>query len=55
MKLTYIKTQNLFTDTRTIIETAKRAAYHSVNIVLVQRNWLLGKLPSSNQSCHGCM
>lgn len=43
MKLTYIKTQNLFTDTRTIIETAKHAAYHSVNIVLVQRNWLLGK------------
>ena len=43
MKLTYIKTQNLFTDTSTIIETAKRAAYHSVNIVLVQRNWLLGK------------
>ena len=43
MKLTYIKTQNLFTDTRTIIETAKHAAYHSVNIVLVQRNSLLGK------------
>ena len=43
MKLTYINTQNLFTDTRTIIETAKHAAYHSVNIVLVQRNWLLGK------------
>ena len=43
MKLTYIKTQNLFTDTSTIIETAKHAAYHSVNIVLVQRNWLLGK------------
>lgn len=43
MKLTYIKTQNLFTDTSAIIETAKHAAYHSVNIVLVQRNWLLGK------------
>ena len=43
MKLTYIKTQNLFADTSTIIETAKRAAYHSVNVVLVQRNWLLGK------------
>ena len=43
MKLTYIKTQNLLTDTRTIIETAKQTAYRSVNIVLVQRNWLLGK------------
>ena len=49
MKLTYIKTQNLFTDTRTIIETAKRAAYHSVNIVLVQRNWLLGKRIAEEQ------
>ena len=31
MKLTYIKTQNLLTDTRTIIETAKQTAYRSVN------------------------
>ena len=50
MKLTYINTQNLFTDTRTIIETAKHAAYHSVNIVLVQRNWLLGKRIVEEQS-----
>ena len=49
MKLTYIKTQNLFTDTSTIIETAKHAAYHSVNIVLVQRNWLLGKRIAEEQ------
>ncbi len=31
MKLTYIKTQNLLTDTRIIIETAKQTAYRSVN------------------------
>ena len=49
MKLTYIKTQNLLTDTRTIIETAKQTAYRSVNIVLVQRNWLLGKRIAEEQ------
>lgn len=45
----YIKTQNLLTDTRTIIETAKQTAYRSVNIVLVQRNWLLGKRIAEEQ------
>ena len=49
MKLTYIKTQNLLTDTRIIIETAKQTAYLSVNIVLVQRNWLLGKRIAEEQ------
>lgn len=48
-ELTYIKTQNLLVDTSTIIESAKRAAYRSVNVVLVKRNWLLGKRIAEEQ------
>lgn len=48
-ELTYIKTQNLLVDTSTIIESAKNAAYRSVNIVLVKRNWLLGKRIAEEQ------
>ena len=42
-KLTYINSQNLLADASTIIETAKNIACRSINVVLVQRNWLLGK------------
>ena len=48
-KLTYINTSNLLTDTSTIIESAKNAAFRSVNAVLVQRNWLLGKRIAEEQ------
>ena len=48
-KLTYINTSNLLTDTSTIIESAKNAAFRSVNVVLVQRNWLLGKRIAEEQ------
>ena len=48
-ELTYIKSPNLFADASTIIETAKNAAYRSVNIVLVRRNWLLGKRIAEEQ------
>lgn len=34
---------NLLADAKTIIETARSAAYRSVNVALVHRNWLLGK------------
>lgn len=47
--LSYINTSNLFTDTIAIIESAKRTAYRSVNVVLVQRNWLLGKRIAEEQ------
>ena len=47
--LSYINTSDLFTDTIAIIESAKRAAYRSVNVVLVQRNWLLGKRIAEEQ------
>ena len=39
----YINTKDLLTDASTIIEQAKVVAYRSVNVVLVKRNWLLGK------------
>jgi len=39
----YRKTDNLFTDSQSMIEQAQFSAQSAVNIVLVQRNWLLGK------------
>ena len=37
------RTNDLFLDTRQIIETAQRYAYQVVDTVLIQRNWLLGR------------
>ncbi len=48
-ELTYIKSPNLFADASTIIETARNVAYRSVNVVLVHRNWLLGKRIAEEQ------
>ena len=48
-ELTYIKSPNLFADASTIIETARNVAYRSVNVVLVRRNWLLGKRIAEEQ------
>ena len=42
-KITYIHSSDLLADSRVIIETARKFAYTSVNVALVQRNWLLGK------------
>lgn len=36
-------TEDLFSDARHIIDEAQKAAYRAVNVVLVQRNWLLGR------------
>ncbi len=33
----------IFSEMSSIIEQARKVAYHSVNTILVQRNWLLGK------------
>ena len=38
----YSKTENVFTDICSIIESARDYAFHSVNIALVERNWLIG-------------
>ena len=39
----YANTQDILTDMRGIIETARESAYQAVNVALVKRNWLLGR------------
>jgi len=34
---------SLLKDARSIIEQVRQEAYRSVNIAMIQRNWLLGK------------
>ena len=41
--ITYNKTDNVLNDSKVIIESAQKAAYQAVNVLLVERNWLLGK------------
>lgn len=41
--LPYTKTDDVLKDSRQIIEAAQKKAYQTVNILLVERNWLLGK------------
>ena len=38
----FVKTDDILNDMCGIIESSQKAAYHAVNIALVQRNWLLG-------------
>ena len=42
MIIKYQKTDNVLKDVCSIIESARDYAYHSVNIALVERNWLIG-------------
>lgn len=42
MIIKYQNTDNVLEDVCTIIESAKDYAYHSVNLALVERNWLIG-------------
>lgn len=39
----HASSDNLYAYVRLIVETAQRQAYTAVNVVLVQRNWLIGK------------
>lgn len=41
--LTYTKTDDVLNDTRQIIDAAQKTAFRAVNVLLVERNWLLGK------------
>lgn len=41
--LPYTKTDDVLKDSRRIIDAAQKKAYQTVNILLVERNWLLGK------------
>ena len=38
----FVKTNDILTDMRGIIDSAQKAAFQAVNIALVQRNWLIG-------------
>lgn len=38
----YQKSENILMDVQNIIETSQRQAYHAVDTILVQRNWLTG-------------
>uniref|UniRef100_UPI004028213C hypothetical protein n=1 Tax=Gemmiger formicilis TaxID=745368 RepID=UPI004028213C len=38
----YTPTSDLLNDAKKIIDVSQEAAYRAVNLVLVQRNWLLG-------------
>ena len=40
--ITPIENSTLFGDACTIIEQAQHAVYHTVNVTLIMRNWLLG-------------
>ena len=39
----YESSKNIYEDVSNILEQAQKAAYRSVNIILIQRNWLIGK------------
>ena len=41
--ITYEKTASIVDDMQKIIEAARTRAYQAINVLLVQRNWLLGK------------
>ncbi len=38
----YQKSENILSDIQSIIETSQRQAYHAVDAILSQRNWLIG-------------
>lgn len=38
----YQKSENILTDIQNIIENSQRQAYHAVDTILSQRNWLIG-------------
>lgn len=42
LMIDYTKTNDIFADMQSIIETSQKTAYQTVNTLLVQRNWLIG-------------
>lgn len=59
MVIKYQNTENVLKDVCFIIDSAKSYAYHSVNIALVERNWLIGyriseeELKGNNRADYG--
>ena len=43
LTIEYVNSNDIVNDACNIIDTAQKVAYSTVNITLVQRNWLLGK------------
>ena len=41
--IVYNKTTDLLADAKQIVESARQIAYKAVDVVLVHRNWFLGK------------
>ena len=42
-ELSYVNSGDVLSDMRSIIDKCRAYAYHSVNVILVKRNWLLGR------------
>lgn len=38
----FVKSDDILSDMRKIIETSRKSAYQAVNVALIQRNWLIG-------------
>lgn len=59
MIIKYQKTDNVLEDVCSIIDSAKDFAYNTVNIALVERNWLIGyriaeeELKGNNRADYG--
>ena len=49
LPIEYRNSGKLLDDAKFIIEMARAVAYRSVNVALVQRNWLLGKRISEEE------
>lgn len=47
--LSFKETNDIVSDIQSIIENAKKVAYQSVNFLLVERNWLIGKRISDEE------
>jgi len=41
--LDYQKTDDVLKDVQHIIDSSQKSAYHAVNLILLRRNWLIGK------------
>ncbi len=46
------KHNNIIADACNIVETARQSAYQSVNVLLIKRNWLLGKRIAEEEQIH---
>ena len=50
-ELTYHQTSDVLADMKQIIEEARQTAYRSVNVILLRRNWMLGKRIAEEEIC----